>query len=147
VKRNRNNKLPIGKLTKTNGTNYIDEAKLNWVLQSNSMNIFHQPNNIPVPKPAVAYPNVSPQLKYKPNYPNLKFLSTDGNGGSYEAILQPNGTYLITGKKQGTYNYSNPTGFFGFAKHIPDEWLQNLPANYQNTPRSESNHCQWFFRE
>ena len=53
-----------------------------------------------------------------PNYPNLKFLSPDGDGGSYEAILQPDGTCLITGKKQGTYNYSDPTGFMGYFKHI-----------------------------
>ena len=118
LKRNRNNKLPTGELTKTDGNNYVDEAKLNWILQPNSRNIFHQPDNIPVQSPSTAYPNVSPQLKYEPNYPNLKFLSPNENGGSYEAILQPDGTYLITGKKQGTFNYSDPTGFFGFSKHI-----------------------------
>ena len=118
LKRNRNNILPTGELIKTDGNNYTDEAKLNWILQPSSMNIFHQPDNIPVPKPAVPYPNVSPQLKYEQNYPNLKFLSPDGEGGSYEAILQVDGTYLITGKKQGTYNYSDPKGFFGFSKHI-----------------------------
>lgn len=118
LKRNKHNILPKGTLTKVKGQKYSDQANLIWILQLASMNIFHQPDKLPVESSEIAYPNVLPQLKYEPNSPNLKFLSPDGNGGSYEAILKPNGSYLITGKKQGTYNYSNPDGFWGFAGHI-----------------------------
>jgi len=120
LKRNKHNQLPEGKLTQLDGQNYLDEAGLTWILQPDSRNIFHQPDIVPLPAPPipVPYPNVSPTLKYDPNYPNLKFLSPDGSGGSFEAILQPDGTFLMSGKKQGTYNYSDPSGFMGFLKHV-----------------------------
>ncbi len=54
---------------------------------------------------------------YDPKNPNLKFLSKTANGGSYEAILQPNGEYLTEGKKKGTYNYGHPDGLWGSLKH------------------------------
>jgi hypothetical protein len=120
LKRNKHNRLPKGKLTQTDGQKYFDEAGLTWILQANSKNIFHQPDKLPQPAPRIPllYPNVSPSLDYDPNYPNLKFLSPDGKGASFEAILQPDGTFLINGKKQGTYNYSDPTGFMGYLEHV-----------------------------
>jgi hypothetical protein len=120
LKRNKHNRLPNGKLTQVEGQKYLDEAGLTWILQPDSKNIFHQPDKLPQPAPPipVPYPNVSPSLKYNPDYPNLKFLSPDGKGGSYEAIMQSDGSFLISGKKQGTYNYSDPTGFMGYLKHI-----------------------------
>jgi hypothetical protein len=118
LKRNRQNKLPSGKLTLIEGEIYLDENDMKWALQPNSKNIFHQPDKRPMPPIPEPYPNVFPPLKYDPEYPNLKLLSLDGHGGSFEAILQPDGTYLISGKKQGTYNYSNPIGFSGYLKHI-----------------------------
>ena len=119
LKRNKRNKLPRGKLTQIEGSAYLDEAKMKWILQPNSKNIFHQPDITPEPAPPIPipYPNVGPRLTYDPDYPNLKLLSSDGEGGSYEAILQSDGNYLITGKKQGTYNYSDPSGFMGYLMH------------------------------
>jgi hypothetical protein len=64
------------------------------------------------------YPNVNVSLKFDRKNPNLKFLSKIKNNGSYEAILKPNGEYLTEGLKQGTYNYSHPSGFFDSIKHV-----------------------------
>ncbi|RLD45373.1 MAG: hypothetical protein DRI89_01295 [Bacteroidetes bacterium] len=118
LKRNKQNKLPTGKLTQVEGKIYLDEHALKWILQPNSRNVFHQPDKTPVSGPSIPYPNVSPPLNYDPDYPNLKFLSPDEQGGSYEAILKPDGLFLITGKKQGTYNYSDPSDFIGYMKHV-----------------------------
>ena len=120
LKRNKQNKLPAGKLTQVEGKLYLDEIAIEWILQPNSRNIFHQPDKTPVlvPPIPIPYPNISPPLKYDPDYPNLKFLSPNENGGSYEAILQPDGTYLVSGKKQGTYNYSDPSDFIGYLNHV-----------------------------
>lgn len=120
LKRNKQNKLPSGKLTQVEGNIYLDEIAVEWIVQPNSRNIFHQPDKTPVPAPPipVPYPNIWPPLKYDPDYPNLKFLSPDTYGGSCETILQPDGTYLISGKKQGTYNYADPSGFTAYVKHI-----------------------------
>ena len=119
LKRNKHNKLPFGMLSQKTDSLYLDENKVEWILQPHNMNIFHQPETVPVPAPPIPipFPNVQPPLDYDPNHPNRKLLSRDGKGGSYEAILKPDGSYLITGKKQGTYNYSNPSGFLGFVKH------------------------------
>lgn len=136
LKRNKRNKLPKGTLTLQNGAIYMDEAGLSWELQPHSKNIFHQPENTPVPAPpiSVPYPNVDPALNYDADYPNLKFLSLDGKGGSYECILQPDGSYLITGKKQGTYNYSNPSGLWGYIKHgLLDVLPHFFNSNYDDS--------------
>jgi len=124
LKRNKHNRLPKGKLKLVEGDRYLDESGTAWILQPNSKNLFHQPANTPVPAPPLPYPNISPSIHYDPDYPNLKFLSPDGHGGSYEVIIQPDGSFLLTGKKQGTYNYSDPSGFWGYTKHI---FLDVLP--------------------
>lgn len=117
LKRNSLNKLPVGKLMLKEGSVYSDASGLLWELQPHSKNIFHQPEITPVPPIAVPYPNVTPQLDFDPDHPNLKFLCSDGGDGSFEAILQQDGNYLVSGKKQGTYNYANPSGFWGYIKH------------------------------
>jgi len=117
LKRNRLNKLPSGKLVLNEVSIYTDESGVQWELQPQSKNIFHQPEDTPVTSIPNPYPNVSPQLDFDPYRPNLKFLSSDGEGGSYEAILLQDGTYLVTGEKQGTYNYANPSGLWGTIKH------------------------------
>ena len=45
-------------------------------------------------------------------------MLTTNDGGSHEAILQPNGVYLTTGPKKATYNYGHPEGVIGIVKHI-----------------------------
>ena len=134
VKRNRNNKLPVGQLKLVQGKQYKDERGLVWVLQPNANNIFHQPDITPVPPVSVPYPNITPPPEYDQDYPNLKFLSPGPKGDSYEAILQPDGTHLTTGAKQGTYNYGNPEGFWGYTKHtlldvIPHLFNSNYHVN------------------
>jgi hypothetical protein len=134
LKRNSLNKLPVGKLSLKEGSFYSDESGLLWELQPHHKNIFHQPENTPVPPIPVPYPNVSPPLVFDPYHPNLKFLSSDESGGSYEAILQQKGTYLVTGKKQGTYNYSNPSGFWGYIKHgLLDVLPHFFNSNYDDS--------------
>lgn len=117
LKRNRLNKLPDGRLILKEGSIYTDESGVLWELQPQSKNIFHQPEDTPLTAIQNPYPNVTPQLEFDPYRPNLKFLSSNGEGGSYEAILQQDGTYLVTGKKQGTYNYADPSGLWGSVKH------------------------------
>ncbi|MEK7257625.1 MAG: RHS repeat-associated core domain-containing protein, partial [Bacteroidota bacterium] len=73
-----------------------------WEKQPDWKNAFHQPDNVTEDNP----------------YPNKKYLLPDENGGSSEAILQPDGTYLNTGPKQGTYNYYNPDGFWSSTGHF-----------------------------
>ena len=117
LKRNRNNTLPEGRLLKVKDSLYIDEKGTGWILQPHRMNVFHQPDSVPVsaiPKP---YPDMNPPPDFDPYHPNLKFLSPDERGGSREAILQPDGSFLVIGSKQGTYNYAHPAGFFGMVKH------------------------------
>ena len=119
LKRNRKNILPNGKLALVEGSFYSDQSGISWELQPDEKNLFHQPANTPVPVGVpIPYPNVDPPPNYKPDYPNLKFLSIDGRGGSLEGILQPDGSYLVKGKKQGTYNYANPEGIWGYTLHI-----------------------------
>ena len=121
--RNKHNKLPNGHLKKIKNDTYEDNDKVVWELQPAIKNKFHQPEEVgeTVAQP---YPNVEDTLTYDAKNPNLKFLSKSKNGGSYEAILQPNGVYLTTGLKRGTYNYGHPSGFFGNLKHI---FLDVLP--------------------
>ncbi len=132
LRRNQHNKLPTGKLTHDEGDWYKDEAGLKWQLQPAIKNKFHQPSKKiePVENP---YPNVDKPIKFDPKNPNLKFLSKTKQDTSYEAILQPDGTYLTKGKKQGTYNYGHPSGFWGSTKHL---FLDVVPhfvnSNYRN---------------
>lgn len=114
--RNQHNQLPQGALTRIEENLYTDQKGLQWELQPQIKNKFHQPDQA-VPRPENPYPLVEGELDYDPDNPNLKFLSPTANGGSYEAILQPDGSYLTTGIKQGTYNYSHPSGFWGSFKH------------------------------
>lgn len=117
LQRNQHNQLPTGKLTLHEGRIYEDERGLQWELQPHIKNKFHQPDG---PVEAIENPYakvVDENLKMDINNPNLKFLCKLDNGGSYEAIMQPNGQYLTKGKKQGTYNYGHPSGFVGTLKH------------------------------
>lgn len=54
------------------------------------------------------------------NPTNEKWLKPDGTGGSYEAILQPDGSYDTSSPYQGTYNYVHPTGM---------KWPYATPGN------------------
>ena len=115
--RNKHNQLPIGNLKKVETNLYEDKSGQSWELQPHIKNKFHQPmeESKTIENP---YPNVDDTLKFDTKNPNLKFLSELDNGGSYEAILKPNGKYLTSGIKQGTYNYGHPSGFWGTFKHV-----------------------------
>ena len=73
-----------------------------WEKQPDWKNEFHQPDNVDPDNP----------------FPNKKYLLPDETGGSSEAILQPDGSYLTSGPKQGTYNYYHPEGFWGNTGHV-----------------------------
>jgi len=117
LNRNKHNRLPLGKLTHQKDGKFTDETGLIWELQPNFKNKLHQPDrkteNVNNP-----YPNVIGELTLDLENPNLKFLCKNETNQSCEAILQPNGKYLTKGSKQGTYNYSHPSGFFGNIKHF-----------------------------
>lgn len=117
LQRNFRNQLPKGKLTLKSGQTYLDEAKLEWERQPHIKNKFHQPNDpvTPIGNPYSIIIDTSLQMDI--NNPNLKFLCKLEEGGSYEAILQPDGQYLVDGKKQGTFNYGHPSGLWGMLKH------------------------------
>lgn len=117
LNRNKHNRPPGKKLNHVKGDFYKDEDGLIWELQPQSKNIFHQPDE-PVKIIENPYPNIDHIKKMDPKQPNLKFLSALENGGSYEAIIQPDGTLLETGKKRGTYNYGHPSGIWGSIKHV-----------------------------
>jgi hypothetical protein len=140
LKRNRRNFFPKGQLIKTGEMIYLDEGGISWELQPDSKNLFHQPDDAPVPPgPRTPYPNVSPPPDYKPDYPNLKFLSMLKNGDSAEAILQPDGTWLNDGPKMGTYNYFNPAGFKGYVLHVLLDVIPHLfNADYEPTSLNSS---------
>lgn len=114
--RNQYNVLPQGKLTQVQDTLYQDSIGRTWIRLPASMNAFHQPGGS-VAAPSEPYKDAVTPLPYDEDNPNLKFLSPLENGESMEAILQPDGTYLTTGPKQGTYNYGHPVGFVGLVKH------------------------------
>lgn len=123
LNRNQHNQLPKGKLVHQQGDLYLDEAQQTWVLQPSIKNKFHQPNEAII-APSTPYPNLDAIIDYDPNNPNLKFLCETDKGGSFEAILQPNGEYLTSGPKLGTYNYGHPSGLWGSIKHV---FLDVLP--------------------
>jgi hypothetical protein len=117
LNRNKYNKLPEGDLKHVKENMYVDETGLSWELQPHIKNKFHQPDQ-EIEMVKNPYPNVNVRLKFDRKNPNLKFLSKIKNSGSYEAILEPNGEYLTEGLRQGTYNYSHPSGFFDSVKHV-----------------------------
>lgn len=117
LKRNQYNQLPKGYLSSISPTIYQDEDGFTWELQPHNMNIFHQPDSV-VYAPSNPYPILENPPIFDSDNPNLKLLCIAENGASYEAILQPNGTYLICGPKQGTYNYSHPIGVWGKLIHF-----------------------------
>ena len=121
--RNRHNQLPAGTLTKASDRWYQDENGRMWELQPHIKNAFHQPDQAQE-APERAYPNMIDPPVYDPDNPNLKLLCLEASGGSYEAILQPDGNYLTTGAKRGTYNYAHPSGLIGMIKHV---FLDVLP--------------------
>ena len=123
INRNIHNILPQGNLTQIDTQHYDDEKGLIWELQPHYMNLFHQPEKKGKLTKNV-YPNMDHPPKIELENPNLKLLSRTKDGASYEAILQPNGTYLITGQKQGTYNYGHPNEITGMIKHV---FLDVLP--------------------
>ena len=114
--RNKFNKIPSGYLKHLKGMIYVDEIGLFWELQDQKKNLFHQPDH-EVESINNPYPNVEGGFELDTKNPNLKFLCKNGTGGSFEAILQPDGEYLTTGVKQGTFNYGHPEGFWGSFKH------------------------------
>lgn len=128
--RNQYNIMPKGRLILTpEDSFYKDEEGRVWEKQPQIKNKFHQTPS-PVPPIAVPYPNVEGPLEFSEESPNWKFLSKEVDGsGSYEAILQPDGTYLTKGKKQGTYNYGHPSGFWGIIKHT---FLDVIPHFFNN---------------
>jgi hypothetical protein len=117
LQRNQNNQLPTGKLTLQADRLYLDEAGLKWERQPHIKNKFHQTEG-PVEAITSPYPTVIDEnLKMDVDNANLKFLCSLESGGSYEAILQPDGSYLTEGTKKGTYNYGHPDGLGGMLKH------------------------------
>lgn len=130
--RNKFNKLPAGELKHLKGPVYVDDVGLFWELLDQSKNIFHQPDH-EVEVIENPYPNVEGSFEMDTKNPNLKFLSKTNSGGSFEAILQPDGTYLTEGLKQGTFNYGHPEGFWGSLKHaVLDVIPHFINANYRS---------------
>ncbi len=118
LNRNKNNVLPLGKLSFIETQTYSDEMGKVWVLQPNNENQFHQPNNTYFIDFKFPYSILENAPKFNSNYPFLKLLCQQQDGSSYEAILKPNNEYLTTGKERGTFNYASPEGIWGTAKHI-----------------------------
>ena len=130
--RNRFNVLPTGALTpigdasptfqyqEGHSNSYRDAAGLVWELQPDWKSKYHQPpGHETSPRP----------------FPNKKFLHRDASGGSSEAILQPDGTYLTTGPLRGTYNYVDPTSLLGWPGHFLYDILPHYGSqNYVDYP-------------
>lgn len=131
LKRNQYNKIPKGYLSEITLNIYQDENSLVWELQPHNMNIFHQPDKT-IEKPDNPYPILEKPPLFDPKNPNLKLLCELESGASYEAILQPDGTYLTKGTKQGTYNYSNPKGIWGKIMHFLIDMMPGfITSNYK----------------
>ncbi len=132
LNRNQYNRLPVGALKHFKGDLYVDETGLFWELLDQKKNIFHQPDH-EVALIDDPYPNVEGTFEMDTKNPNLKFLCKTNSGGSYEAILQPDGTYLTEGLKQATYNYGHPEGLWGSFKHaILDVIPHFINAKYRS---------------
>ena len=115
--RNKNNQLPIGKLSNLDKITFSDEVGNTWILQPNSKNEFHQPSGIFSNDISLPYSILEPPPKINSEYPYLKLLCIQKDGSSYEAILKPNNEYLTIGKERGTFNYASPEGLWGAIKH------------------------------
>ena len=115
--RNKNNKLPIGRLSSLDEITFSDEIGNIWILQPNSKNQFHQPSGVFSNDISFPYSILGNPPKINSEYPYLKLLCIQKDGSSYEAILKPNNEYLTIGKERGTFNYASPEGFWGMIKH------------------------------
>jgi hypothetical protein len=132
LERNRLNVLPKGKLVATAKKQFKDADGRIWELQPQIKNKFHQPD-APAQLTENPYEKVVSGLAFNPQTPNWKLLSRTEDGGSHEAILQPNGKYLTTGPKRGTYNYGHPDGLVGMVKHaIYDVIPHFFNTHYEN---------------
>ena len=131
--RNARNALPTGTLTLKQGMLYEDTTGREWIRLPAHMNAFHQPKK-PVAAPPQPYGDAISKLtfEYEADNPNLKFLSKTEDGGSFEAILQTDGTYLETGPHLGTYNYGHPQGAWGMVRHAVWDVLPHFAnGNYR----------------
>ena len=130
TRRNVLNLIPVGRLVPVGdaspeyiynpgGSNtYVDEAGLEWELFPDELNVYHQPEGH--------------EESDNPN-PNKKFVHVDSSGGSSEAIMRPDGTFITTGPLQGTYNYSHPEGFWGYVRHFFQDVLPHVfNEDYEN---------------
>lgn len=138
LNRNAFNDKPTGQLTLVKDTLYQDTEGREWIRLPAHMNALHQPKGI-VTEPAQPYGKALSVLNfsYDPEASNLKFLSITEDGGSMEAILQPDGTYLETGPLFGTYNYGHPEGFWGIVKHTVWDVLPHFAnANYRASAKT-----------
>ncbi|WP_020568667.1 hypothetical protein [Neolewinella persica] len=133
LNRNDYNEKPTGTLVVVKDSLYQDTKGREWIRLPHHMNAFHQPAN-PIPAPAKPYGTALDTLNftYEPDNPNLKLLSKTEDGGSMEAILQPDGTYLEEGPLLGTYNYGHPEGFRGIVEHTLWDVIPHFAnANYR----------------
>ncbi len=136
--RNNNNRFPKGFLTQKDSVTYQDEVGLIWEIQPHGANTFHQPDALPVVTHNQKYKVLENSPRIDPEHPNVKLLCLLPSGTSYEAILQPNGTYLNTSSKTSTYNYSSPKGFWASVKHgIFDVLPHLINSNYSPTKTNE----------
>jgi len=115
--RNKNNQLPIGKLSNLDEITFSDEVGNTWILQSNRKNQFHQPSGIYAQDVTLPYTILENPPELNSEYPYLKLLCIQKDGSSYEAILKPNNEYLTIGKERGTFNYASPEGLWGTIMH------------------------------
>ena len=136
--RNAYNDLPAGKLTLVKDSLYRDTSDRKWIRLPAHMNAFHQPDH-PVTAPTQPYGGAITPLTsaYEPDKPNLKFLSKTVDGGSFEAILQPDGTYLETGPQLGTYNYGHPQGIWGMVRHTVWDVLPHFANGDYRVPAEQ----------
>jgi hypothetical protein len=105
-----------------------ESGNYNHRLRINSTNPMRRPSS-----PRTPTKKVVSGLAFNPQTPNWKLLSRTEDGGSHEAILQPNGKYLTTGPKRGTYNYGHPDGLVGMVKHaIYDVIPHFFNTHYEN---------------
>lgn len=130
IKRNDHNQLPVGQLVLVAEDQYEDEAGLLWELQPHSANVLHQTKQDTAGLVTI-YPHMDVPPQYDPENPNLKLLC-EQNGSSFEAIVQPDGTYLLVGPERGTYNYGHPKGVWGKIRHLFLDVLPHfLNSNYE----------------